>query len=85
MRGESDVSPGDAGELAPKESAASITLKQNLEDSYNKNFFMSGSGSALFSLFEEHEEIEEIVSKEFSLKYFSITKKIDCSLSQNDD
>ena len=46
---------------------------------------MSGSGSALFSLFEEHEEIEEIVSKEFSLKYFSITKKIDCSLSQNDD
>ena len=61
------------------------TIKQNLEDSYNKNFFMSGSGSALFSLFEEHEEIEEIVSKEFNLKYFSITKKIDCSLSQNDD
>ena len=61
------------------------TIKQNLEDRYNKNFFMSGSGSALFSLFEENEEIEEIDSKEFNLKYFSITKKIDCSFSQNDD
>ena len=46
---------------------------------------MSGSGSALFSLFEEHEEIEEIDSEEFNLKYFSITKKIGCSFSQNDD
>ena len=61
------------------------TIKQNLEDRYNKNFFMSGSGSALFSLFEEHERIEEIDSEEFNLKYFSITKKIDCSFSQNDD
>ena len=61
------------------------TIKQNLEDRYNKNFFMSGSGSALFSLFEENEEIEEIDSEEFNLKYFSITKKIDCSFSQNDD
>ena len=60
-------------------------IKQNLEDRYNKNFFMSGSGSALFSLFEENEEIEEIDSEEFNLKYFSITKKIDCSFSQNDD
>ena len=46
---------------------------------------MSGSGSALFSLFDENEEIEEIDSEEFNLKYFSITKKIDCSFSQNDD
>ena len=61
------------------------TIKQNLEERYNKNFFMSGSGSALFSLFEENEEIEEIDSEEFNLKYFSITKKIDCSFSQNDD
>jgi 4-diphosphocytidyl-2C-methyl-D-erythritol 2-phosphate synthase len=61
------------------------TIKQNLEERYKKNFFMSGSGSALFSLFEEHEEIEEIDSEEFNLKYFSITKKIDCSFSQNDD
>ena len=61
------------------------TIKQNLEERYNKKFFMSGSGSALFSLFEENEEIEEIDSEEFNLKYFSITKKIDCSFSQNDD
>ena len=61
------------------------TIKQNLEEWYNRNFFMSGSGSALFSLFEEHEEIEEIDFEEFNLKYFSITKKIDCSFSQNDD
>ena len=60
-------------------------IKQNLEERYNKNFFMSGSGSALFSLFEEHEEIEEIDSEELNLKFFSITKKIDCSFSQNDD
>ena len=60
-------------------------IKENLEERYKKNFFMSGSGSALFSLFEEHEEIEEIDSEEFNLKYFSITKKIDCSFSQNDD
>ena len=60
-------------------------IKQNLEERYNNNFFMSGSGSALFSLFEEHEEIEEIDFEEFNLKYFSITKKIDCSFSQNDD
>ena len=61
------------------------TIKENLEDRYNKNFFMSGSGSALFSLLGEHEEIEEIHSEEFNLKYFSVTKKIDCSFSQNDD
>jgi len=61
------------------------TIKQNLEERYNKKFFMSGSGSALFSLFEENGEIEEIDSEEFNLKYFSITKKIDCSFSQNDD
>ena len=61
------------------------TIKQNLEERYNKKFFMSGSGSALFSLFEENKEIEEIDSEEFNLKYFSITKKIDCSFSQNDD
>ena len=58
------------------------TLRETLQDRYQNNFFMSGSGSSFFSIIQEREELK---SEYESLSFIQYCKKIDCSLYQNDD
>ncbi len=43
---------------------------------------MSGSGSSFFSIIDKTQDIN---LKEDSLNFIQVSKKIDCSLYQNDD
>jgi len=43
---------------------------------------MSGSGSSFFSIIDQ---IQEIKIEENLLNFIQVSKKIDCSLYQNDD
>ena len=58
------------------------TLREALQEKYQNNFFMSGSGSSFFSIIQEREELK---SEYESLSFIQYCKKIDCSLYQNDD
>ena len=58
------------------------TIKDSLEEKYENKFFMSGSGSSFFSIIDKTQEIN---LKEDSLNFLKVSKKIDCSLYQNDD
>ena len=46
---------------------------------------MSGSGSSLFAIIDDEAIHNELDSENFNLQSMYITKKIDCSFSQNDD
>ena len=46
---------------------------------------MSGSGSSLFAILDDKAIYNELDSENFNLQSMYITKKIDCSFSQNDD
>lgn len=58
------------------------SIKDSLEEKYQKRFFMSGSGSSFFSIIDQ---IQEIKIEDDLLKFIHVSKKIDCSLYQNDD
>lgn len=58
------------------------TIKDSLEEKYQNRFFMSGSGSSFFSIIDQ---IQEIKIEENLLNFIQVSKKIDCSLYQNDD
>ena len=58
------------------------SIKDSLEERYQKRFFMSGSGSSFFSIIDQ---IQEIKIEDDLLKFIHVSKKIDCSLYQNDD
>ena len=58
------------------------TIKESLEEKYENKFFMSGSGSSFFSIIDKTQDIN---LKEDSLNFIQVSKKIDCSLYQNDD
>ncbi len=60
-------------------------IKSKLENTFQKVFFMSGSGSALFTFLEPEESLEHIHLNKINLRYFSVSKKIDCSFYQNVD
>ena len=59
-----------------------VSLREALQEKYQNNFFMSGSGSSFFSIIQEREELK---SEYESLSFIQYCKKIDCSLYQNDD
>lgn len=58
------------------------TIKDSLEEKYQNRFFMSGSGSSFFSIIDQ---IQEIKIDEDLFNFIQVSKKIDCSLYQNDD
>ena len=62
-----------------------IDIKNHLETELNETFYMSGSGSSLFAIFDDEAIHNELDSENFNLQSIYITKKIDCSFSQNDD
>ena len=62
-----------------------IDIKNHLETELNETFYMSGSGSSLFAIFDDEAIHNELDSENFNLQSTYITKKIDCSFSQNDD
>ena len=57
-------------------------LREALQEKYQNNFFMSGSGSSFFSIIEAREELKP---ENESFSFLQYCKKIDCSLYQNDD
>jgi len=59
-----------------------VSLREGLQEKYQKKFFMSGSGSSFFSIIEAREELKP-ENENFS--FIQYCKKIDCSLYQNDD
>ena len=58
------------------------TVRETLQERYQNNFFMSGSGSSFFSLIEAREELKP---ENVNFSFIQYCKKIDCSLYQNDD
>lgn len=62
-----------------------IDIKNYLESELNEKFYMSGSGSSLFAIIEDITKHNDLRSENFNLESIYITKKIDCSFSQNDD
>ena len=58
------------------------TIKDSLEEKYQNRFFMSGSGSSFFSIIDQIQEIK--IDKDL-FNFIQVSKKIDCSLYQNDD
>ena len=62
-----------------------IDIKNHLETELNQKFYMSGSGSSLFAILDDEAIHNELDSENFNLQSMYITKKIDCSFSQNDD
>jgi 4-diphosphocytidyl-2C-methyl-D-erythritol kinase len=62
-----------------------IDIKNHLETELNQKFYMSGSGSSLFAILDDKAIYNELDSENFNLQSMYITKKIDCSFSQNDD
>jgi len=62
-----------------------IDIKKYLETELNEKFYMSGSGSSLFSIIDDVTNHNKIQPENYNLKSIYITKKIDCSFSQNDD
>ena len=46
---------------------------------------MTGSGSSLFAIIDDPTKYKELSAENFNLQSIYITKKIDCSFSQNDD
>ena len=59
-----------------------ISLRDDLQEKYQNKFFMSGSGSSFFSIFEAKEELKP---ENVNFSFIKYCKKIDCSLYQNDD
>ena len=59
-----------------------VSLRDGLEEKYQKKFFMSGSGSSFFSIIESREELKP---ENVNFSFVQYCKKIDCSLYQNDD
>ena len=59
-----------------------VSLRKALQEKYENKFFMSGSGSSFFSIIQEKKELKFEYE---SLSFVQYCKKIDCSLSQNDD
>lgn len=62
-----------------------IDIKNHLETELNQKFYMSGSGSSLFAIIDDVSNYSEVDPENFNLQSMYITKKIDCSFSQNDD
>ena len=62
-----------------------IDIKNHLETELNQKFYMSGSGSSLFAIIDDEAIHNELDSENFNLQSMYISKKIDCSFSQNDD
>ena len=59
-----------------------VFLREALQEKFHNKFFMSGSGSSFFSIIEARQELKPEYESFSFIKY---CKKIDCSLSQNDD
>ena len=59
-----------------------VSLRDGLQEKYQKKFFMSGSGSSFFSIIEAREELKP---ENDNFSFVQYCKKIDCSLYQNDD
>ena len=62
-----------------------VDIKNDLETKLNEKFYMTGSGSSLFAIIDDPTKYKELSAENFNLKSIYITKKIDCSFSQNDD
>jgi 4-diphosphocytidyl-2C-methyl-D-erythritol kinase len=62
-----------------------LEIKKSLENKLNERFHMSGSGSSLFAIIDDPAKHGDLQVENLNLKSLYITKKIDCSFSQNDD
>ena len=62
-----------------------VDIRNDLETKLNEKFYMTGSGSSLFAIIDDPAKYKELSAENFNLQSIYITKKIDCSFSQNDD